>query len=131
MKKLIIVIAFILICVTNIRAQVSFSCYYREYCKWNEYSKEFEDCKGFEESSLFVMNKGETMFTHTIETMKSTYYVNEREYNNEKEVWTYYVTSDVGNKYYYVFDPKNKEVRALVSKDGETMLIRFFVKAVF
>jgi hypothetical protein len=77
------------------------------------------------------MNKDETMFTHTIESMKSTYYVTSSEYDKEKEVWSYYVTSDVGNKYLYIFDPKNKEIRALYVKDGKSILIAFTVKAIF
>lgn len=77
------------------------------------------------------MNESETMFTHTIESMQSTYYVSEREYDSENDVWTYNVTSDVGNKYLYIFDPKNKEVRALYVRDGKTMLLTFYVKAVF
>ena len=131
MKKAILILIFTLILVINLKSQTSISCYYREYCKWNEYTKEFGKCEGYEESSLFVMNSNETMFTHTIESMKSTYYVNERKYDSEKELWSYYVTSDVGNKYIYVFDPKNKEVRAFYIKDNETMLIRFYVKAMF
>jgi hypothetical protein len=63
--------------------------------------------------------------------MKSTYYVTSSEYDNEKEVWSYYVTSDVGNKYLYIFDPKNKEIRTLYVKDGESKLIVFTVKAIF
>lgn len=116
----------------NLFAQVSFSCNYREYCSWNNYTERFGDCNGYEESSLFVMNDSETMFTHTIESMKSTYYVTSREYDAENEVYTYFVTSDVGNKYYYVFDPKNKEVRAMYTDDNdETTLLRFYVKAIF
>ncbi len=131
MKKQIIILTITLLSVSYSNAQTSFSCYYREYCKWDDYSEKFENCQGYEESSLFVMNKDETMFSHTIETMKSTYYINKREYDSEKDVWTYSLTSDVGNKYLYVFDPKNKEIRAVYIKDGETMLIRFYIKAIF
>lgn len=113
-------------------AQISFSCKYREYCSWNEYSEKFGDCYGYDESSLFVMNDDETMFTHTIETMKSTYYITSKDYDTENEVYTYNVTSDVGNKYYYIFDPKHKEIRAVFTdEDGNTKLLRFYVKAIF
>lgn len=115
----------------SVNAQTSFSCYHREYCKWDENTEEFVDCEGYDEASLFVMNESETMFTHTIESMKSTYYVTGSEYDTINKVWTYDVTSDVGNKYYYIFDPKNKEVRALFVKDGKTTLLRFYVKAIF
>ena len=134
MKKHFKILFVIGLCIlgNNLFAQVSFSCTYREYCSWNEYTKEFGDCKGYEESSLFVMNDSETMFTHTIESMKSTYYVTSKEYDAEYDIYTYFVTSDVGNKYYYIFDPKNKEIRAVFSdENGKSMLLRFYVKAIF
>lgn len=78
------------------------------------------------------MNEAETMFTHTTETMKSSYYVTGREYDSEYDVYTYLVTSDVGNKYYYIFDLKNKEIRALIKDENDNLqLLRFYVKAIF
>jgi len=124
--------AITLLTCTKGHAQTSYSCTYRQYCNWNEDDKKFDNCTGYEENSLFVMNAAETMFTHTIESMKSTYYVTTKEYDKEHDVYTYDVTSDVGNKYYYVFDPKNKQVRAVyVNKEGKTMEIVFTVKAIF
>ena len=117
----------------HVNAQVSISCTYREYCEWDDQIKEFEsDCKGYEDVSLFVMNETETLFTHTTETIKSTYFVKEKEYDDVNEVFAYTVTSDVGNEYYYIFDLKHKEVRAVfVNDEGKTMLLRFLVKAIF
>jgi hypothetical protein len=77
------------------------------------------------------MNEAETVFTHTTETMKSSYFVKSREYDKENDVYTYYVTSDVGNDYYYIFDLKNKEVRVLIKKEDKIELLRFYVKAIF
>jgi hypothetical protein len=131
MKKTILILTFAILGLTNLKAQTSFSCTYKQFCEWNKVTEKFGNCEGYEESSLFVLNKDETMFTHTIETMKSTYYVTSSEYDKEKEVWSYYVTSDVGNKYLYIFDPKKEEIRALYVKDGESILIVFTVKAVF
>lgn len=129
-KTLFLLAAFISLGIKTI-AQISFSCHYREYCYWNDYTEEFGNCEGYEEPSLFVVNGNETMFTHTIESLKSTYYVQEKEYNSENEVWLYTVTSDVGNEYIYVFDPKNKEIRTMYTRDGRTILLRFYVKAIF
>jgi len=131
MKQTIIILTLALLGLTNLKAQTSFSCIYRQYCYWNEKTEKYGNCEGYEESSLFVMNKAETMFTHTIETLKSTYYVESKEYDEINDVYTYFVTSDVGNKYYYIFDPKNKEVRAVFTKEGKTILINFTVKAIF
>lgn len=124
---------FTIICLTSLNAlaQTSFSCYHREYCKWNDYTEDFDECSGYDEPSLFVMNEDETMFTHTIESMKSTYYIDEQEYDSENEWWIYSVRSDVGNKYIYIFDPNNKAIKAITEKDGEMIAIVFFVKAIF
>ena len=130
-KHLLLVLAFMAMTFTA-KAQVSFSCYHREYCDWNDELNAFEsDCVGYDEASLFEMNESETMFTHTTESIKSTYYVKEKENDEENEVWTYDVVSDAGNKYYYIFDPKNKEIRVLSENDDYNTLIRFSVKAIF
>jgi hypothetical protein len=114
-----------------LNAQSSYSCNYREYCDWNSLTQKYEQCEGYAESSLFVMNKLETLFTHTLESIKSTYYVESKSYDSKNDVYTYNVVSDVGNKYYYIFDPKNKEVRAVFSTDNKVKMIRFKVKAIF
>jgi len=131
MKKGILIFLFSALITSAIEAQTSFSCIYRQYCHWNPNSEEFENCEGYEESSLFVLSENETMFSHTTESLKSTYFVTSKEYDAEKEVWAYDVTSDVGNDYYYIFDPKNKQVRAVYSADGETLMVVFTIKAVF
>jgi len=77
------------------------------------------------------MNEAETVFTHTTETIKSSYFVKSSEYDKENDVYTYFVTSDVGNDYYYIFDIKNKEVRILITKEDTIELLRFYVKAIF
>ncbi len=116
---------------TFLNAQTSFSCKYRQYCDWDENSKEFENCRGYDESSLFVFNQTETMFTHTTESIKSTYYVNTKKHDQESGTWSYQVTSDVGNQYLYVIDPKNNQIRALYVTNGQAKLIVFTIKAIF
>ena len=130
--KHFLILAALLAMAFTVKAQVSFSCYHREYCPWDDDLGDFVDCHGYDEASLFVMNESETMFTHTTENIKSTYYVKEREYDEENDVWTYNVTSDVGNEYYYIFDPNNKEIRVVIVDDDEDItLLRFYVKAIF
>ena len=130
--KHLLIIAVLMATTFTVKAQVSFSCYHREYCSWIDALEDFEsDCSGYDEASLFVMNEDETMFTHTTETMKSTYYVKDKDYDENNDVWTYNVVSDAGNKYYYIFDPKNKEIRVLSEADDYNTLIRFYVKAIF
>ena len=130
-KHLLLVLVFAAMTFTA-KAQVSFSCYHREYCEWDDKMKTFSsECTGYDEPSLFVINEQETMFTHTTENIKSTYYVKEKNYDENNEVWSYDVVGDAGNKYYYIFDPKNKEIRVLSERDDYTTMIRFLVKAIF
>lgn len=131
MKKLLTTLVLLIAPTFMLFAQVSFSCYYREYCTWNDFTESYSRCEGDKEASLFVMNDKETMFTHTTESIKSTYYINDKEYDESNETYIYFVTSDVGNKYIYVFDPGNKEVRILIEKNDEFVIVRFYVKAIF
>ncbi len=125
-------IIFLLILISSCAgAQTSFSCYHREDCGWNEVNQKFDICEGRDEYSLFYINEQETIITHTTYEQKSAYYVDGKEYNDSKKLWMYEVTSDVGNKYIFAFDPRNAEVRCVFKKDEETFLVRFYVKAVF
>lgn len=113
--------------------EVSFSCISRTYCDWNKTTGKYStDCDEYDDISLFVMNKNETFFTHTTEEIKSTYFITSKEYDKENDVYTYDVKSDVGNSYYYVFDIKNKQIRAVFTdEEGKTKLVTFSVKAIF
>jgi hypothetical protein len=137
-KNRLIAIYLFLACLTLVShktttAQVSFSTTYKEYCDWDNVKEEWSsNCIGSVESSLFVWNKDETLFKHTTETITSTYFVQSNEYDAVNNVYTYSVISDVGNKYYFVFDIKNLEIRAMpLNDDAEMVLIRWRVKAMF
>ena len=131
MKKLLLLL---LLFVTPIIcfSQTSFSCDLKEYCDWNEVTEVWEyDCDPFEYNCLFEMNKDETMFVHTTPTMKSTYYVKDK-LSSEDNQFTYNVVSDAGNEYYYIFDVKNEEIKAITEdENGNSILIRWYVKSIF
>lgn len=130
MKRITLIIA-LLIFTINSFSQVYFSCYYREYCDWNSYTESFTNCKGYEENSMFKIMSDETMFIHTTETMKPAYYIKSKEYDEDEGILTYNVVSDVGNKYLYVFDVTNKEVRVGIVRDDEIQMLRFKVKSIW
>jgi hypothetical protein len=115
----------------GVSAQTSYSCTHRSYCYRDSTAQKYKDCNGYDENSLFEWNKDQTMFNHTIASMQSAYYVKSKEYDKENDVWIYDVVSDVGNKYRYCFDDKNKEVRATFISEGKWTLLTFWVKAVF
>ena len=136
MKKILLLLLFItpIICFS----QTSFSCNLKEQCDWNKYAENgWETCAdAYENNSLFEMNKNETMFVHTTETIQSTYYVKKSRYtkeDQEKGLFSYDVVSDTGNKYYFIFDMTNKEVKAISTRGEEDdwYLIRWYVKSIF
>lgn len=131
-KSLFLIAAFQLALVSIGFSQTYFSCYYRQICEWNDFTEDFDICEGYDEQSMFKMNAEETMFIHTTETIRSSYYINSTEYDTERELWVYDVTSDVGNNYMYIFDPNNDEIRVLIfAEDGSSSLIRFYVKSMW
>ncbi|MDX2302933.1 MAG: hypothetical protein NW226_09035 [Microscillaceae bacterium] len=131
-KNLALIIFLQLVMIQFASAQSFFSCDYRQFCTWNSTNKKFEDCKSSSYKSLFKLNADETVFIHTTEGQESYYYVTAKEYDAEKEVFTYYVNSDSGNKYYFVLDIKNKQLRALpLSSDDNMTMIVFIIKAMW
>lgn len=132
MKRYFLLLICAVSCTLSSFAQTNYSCTYRSYCDWNASTSKFENCEGYEDNSLFEMNKDETMFIHTTATIKSSYYVKKKEYDSQNDVYVYEVTSDVGNKYTYIFDAKNKEIRAVfVNGDNQTQMVTFTVKSIF
>ena len=118
-------------------SQTSFSCNLKEQCDWNKYTESWETCAdAYEDNSLFEMNNDETMFVHTTEKIKSTYYVKKSRYTQEQSedgFFAYDVVSDAGNKYYFIFDMTNKEVKGLsiAGDEDEWFLTRWYVKSIF
>ena len=131
MKKTIFTLILFVNLIFTLKSQTSFACTYRTLTVWNDYTKKYEDVDSYTESSLFEVNSKETMFIHTISSVTSTYYVKSREYDETNKVWTYDVISDVGNSYYFVFDPKNYEVRAAYKYNNNIYMIVFAVKSIF
>tara|TARA_B100001059_G_scaffold232907_1_gene271696 strand:+ start:186 stop:575 length:390 start_codon:yes stop_codon:yes gene_type:complete len=129
MKKILLIILLIPFIGFS---QTNFSCNFKEFCEWDEVSEKWkQDCNYFENHCLFEMNKGETMFIHTTEKIKSTYYIKEK-LSAKDDQFAYNVVSDVGNEYFYLFDIKNKEVKAIIEdENGNSVLIRWYVKSIF
>lgn len=131
MPKYLISILLMSVIHISIKAQTSFSSDFREYCAWNKSDKKFESCKAYEESSLFVMNDDETMFIHTSESKKVTYFVKNKEYDKQRNIFSYNVVSDIGYETNFMFDIENSEIRTLVVYEGDFFLLRFYIKAIF
>lgn len=92
------------------------------------HNKEFEYLNGYDENSMFKINKKLTMFEHTTPDMSSSYYISESEYNEEEEILSLVVVSDVGNDYIYVFDISNDTIKVIFKQDEVLQLLVFTVK---
>ena len=113
------------------QAQTSFSCTTRTTCLLDEYG-EIDNCSEKSESSLFVFNEAVTMITHTTESNKTVYYINDNEYDEEDNSFTFDVTSENGNDYtFYVFPDDNYIAAHFVDKDDNTWVIVFKIKKIF
>jgi len=74
------------------------------------------------ESSLFLLNSGQTMFEHTTPEMKSSYFIQSR--SNDGKTLTFEVKSDVGNSYSFDLDLANDRLDIF----GKNSSGQYFIK---
>ncbi len=127
MKRILITLVLLSLGWT-ISAQAFFSCTHRSLYHYNEYTREYDLINGYDENSLFELNDDVTMFTHTTPTIKSTYYITDKEYDEDASLYTFNVRSDVGNKYTYMFDLENELIKVLSIDEDDIYLIVFTIK---
>jgi len=131
MKKLLTI--FLITLITFVaQSQSYFSIENRTFTYWDTAKEEFVEYDSDTQKSLFKLNDNETLFEHTTEDISSVYYINNTEFDKEKYVWSYDVISDTGNKYLFVFDPINKQIRSLMSvidkdKNGQDITILIMI----
>lgn len=131
MKKLLLLCTVLIGLAST--AQVTVTTMTASYCGWNEDTKKFDvDCSfTAEHSARIAFNKAETMFVHTTAAITSTYYVNyiDHQLEEDRDLYVYHVTSDVGNDYVYYVDVKYNELRVMAG-DGSYLLM-YRIKSVF
>ncbi len=129
--KLKLFIMIVILAVSQMAsAQYYFSCDERTNCNIDSETGDFTDCSTEEYNCLFELNESMTMFTHTISTMKSTYYVKSSEKStndNGEAIFIFQVISDAGNKYKYIFCPEGKYINAV----GKGYILSFRIKNAF
>ncbi len=134
MKKLVQLCCAVLVTGTIHAQQMLYvSTDHKQTCYWNELKSTFDKCDDNPEyASMFTLNADETMFTHTTETGKSSYYVKDKEYKADYKSYVYNVISDVGNKYTFIIDLKNKLLTILSSghrSSADDYLLKFSIKS--
>jgi len=132
MKLRLLSLSLLLLACSLTKAQTYVSTSNKQTCYWVTSSKLFDKCGTNDEfSSMFVINADQTIITHTTNDIKSSYYVNSKDYMTECNCYTYSVTSDVGNKYTFFMDFDKNAVKILSSghtDESDDYLILFTIK---
>lgn len=113
MKSITTLCALILIGVSAISQQLNISTEGVEFYDWNEAGTEWVYAsENLEEVSLFAFNEDMTLIKHTTASIQSSFYISDSWQNEDGEnIFYFFVTSDVGNKYLMIVDYVNKNVR--------------------
>lgn len=102
MKKIFLMLVLVAGAISLYAQTMYVSSEKRQTCYWNETQSKYAGCGDIENyESLFTLNADQTIFTYTTIKIKSSYYVKDKTYNKEKDLTTYDVVSDVGNKYQF------------------------------
>ena len=132
MKKLYILITFGITFIANSYGQHYFSCEYTNICTWNSKTKKFDICEGTEESSLFKINKEETVITLNCESGKYSYFINSSENKDENKSIMYATTCNNGKEYIINVDLTNDEIHILqVKTEYITPMKAYFIKKIW
>ena len=133
MKLRLLSLSLLLLAASLTKAQTHVSTSYKQTCYWVPSTKLFDKCGTNDEfSSMFVINADQTIITHTTNDIKSSYYVNSKDYMTECNCYTYSVTSDVGNKYTFFFDYGKSAIKIMSSghdNSADDYLILYGIKS--
>jgi hypothetical protein len=132
MKKIIPLLCLVLLTGMLKAQSIHASTSYKQFRYWNPATSKFDRSgDNVEYSSMFVLNGDETMFTHTTNDIKSSYYINKKTYMDGCSCYSYDVTSDVGNKYTFFVDLDKDMIKIMSighSDEHDDYLIIFTIK---
>jgi hypothetical protein len=122
---LVIVLAINLSCF----AQMNISTDLREDYVWSELEGDWVFVSSNKSEFTFLkFNEELTMFQHTTPTITSAYIINSNEYDEERDQYTFDVTSDVGNNYTLIIDVNNNNVRFIGENEYGLFVVRHNIK---
>ncbi|WP_044115468.1 hypothetical protein, partial [Anaerophaga thermohalophila] len=132
MKAKLITICLLTFLSINVFAQMNISTNFRQDGIWDDEKEEWSIFStDDEEITFFEYNKDFTMFKHTTASITSAYMIKSQKYDEENERYEFDVVSDVGNKYYMIFDLKNENVRFIYEREGSLFLVQHSIKRVW
>lgn len=132
MKSKLITICLLTFLSINVFAQMNISTNFRQDGIWDDEKEEWSIFSTYdEEITFFEFNKDLTMFKHTTASITSAYMIKSQKYDEENERYEFDVVSDVGNKYYMIFDLKNENVGFIYEREGSLFLVQHSIKRIW
>ena len=120
MKKILNIVVLLFLG-TIVTAQNKVNTEGYEVCDYNNIIKSYSDCKYNPTfKSKFVFNDLEKSFSHFTAEMQSTYSIDSTFTELGKDI--YYTTSDVGNRYLFIFDYEEEKVIYIYPVDGSYVI---------
>ena len=104
-----------------------FSTNSTKICYYNKKTKKYDKCVTYKVSTVFEVNAGRTVFTHTTSDQSSTYYIQNSRYNQQYKYYSYAVVSDVGNKYTFLVSKRGKYITILKGTGDDSYNMYFTV----
>jgi len=127
MNKLLL-FSFLLNCFLAV-SQLNISTNFRQDAVWLNDSETWDVLSTDDGGTLFEFNSELTQFKHTTETITSTYFVSDWEYDEEELLYTMKVTSDVGNEYEVLIDGINECICFFKWVDEQYVMVRHAIKS--
>ena len=122
MKRCLIFLILISSVWSRLQAQTSYSCTYKQICSWNALIEQYDNCIGGAENASFEVNKAESILIQTIQNSTTSFPIKSKE-RKKKNRSIYLIMNAAGDKFYYICDSRNNEVRILSKQDGKASLV--------
>ena len=120
MKKILNIVVLLFLG-TVVTAQNKVDTYGYQVCDYNNIIDSYSDCKyDSTYKTRFVFNDSENSFSHFTGDMQSTYSIDST--FTELGRYIYYTTSNVGNKYLFIFDYEEEKVVYIYPIDGSYVI---------
>ena len=121
MKKILNIIALLFLGIVG-TAQNKVDTYGYQVCDYNNITDSYSDCKyDSTYKTRFVFNDSENSFSHFTGDMESTYSIDSTVNELERDI--YYTTSNVGNRYLFIFDYEEEKVVYIYPMDGSYVIV--------
>lgn len=126
------IISILLVCITIPSiAQISMTSEMVEICTYEGDRTISSGCELRDLKSLFTLSEGETMIMHTLETSKTTYYIDRKEVSDDGKAHFFFATDTGGYKYIFVIDSELTYVKIAMVKDNLTYTYVFAIVNTF